>query len=121
MKDTPADQPPPYDLPAEGSSHNGPSYKAAPVAPKGPAMPSTSGYHYTNPVNQDHIISMLPPDHPQMICLQQGSHVRETKFGILGIIAAVVWFPLGIALCLIDRRVRCKRCGMILQDHTICA
>ena len=32
-----------------------------------------------------------------------------------GIIAAIVWFPLGIGLCLLDRSVTCKRCGAIIK------
>ena len=34
----------------------------------------------------------------------------------LGVLAAIIWFPLGIALCLLDRRVRCERCGETLED-----
>jgi len=33
----------------------------------------------------------------------------------LGLIAAVVWFPLGIGLCLLDRTVTCKRCGAVIK------
>ncbi|KAG1777821.1 hypothetical protein EV702DRAFT_1101138 [Suillus placidus] len=73
-------------------------------------------YHYQNPLTGEHIASLLPPDHPEMICLQQGGHVNQTKFGILGILAAIVWFPLGIGLCLLDRRVKCKRCGLVIDD-----
>ncbi|KAG1869735.1 hypothetical protein C8R48DRAFT_699578 [Suillus tomentosus] len=76
-------------------------------------------YHYQNPLTGERIASLLPPDHPEMICLQQGAHVNETKFGILGILAAIVWFPLGIGLCLLDRRVKCKRCGAVI-DNGIC-
>ena len=39
-----------------------------------------------------------------------------TNFSLLGILAAVFWFPLGIGLCLLDRRVRCHRCGLIIED-----
>ena len=35
---------------------------------------------------------------------------------ILGVIAAIVWFPLGIGLCLLDRRVQCKRCGESIEE-----
>ncbi|KAH7927527.1 hypothetical protein BV22DRAFT_1111061 [Leucogyrophana mollusca] len=73
-------------------------------------------YHYMNPRTGDQLTSLLPPDHPEMICLQQGGHVEQTKYGILGILAAIVWFPLGIGLCLLDRRVRCKRCGYTIDD-----
>ena len=37
-------------------------------------------------------------------------------FVLLGVIAAIVWFPLGIGLCLLDRRVHCKRCGESIED-----
>jgi len=80
-----------------------------------PSMPQTRVYHYVNPANGNHITSLLPPDHPEMVCLQQGSHVEETKFGFLGIVAAIVWFPLGIGLCLLDRTVTCKRCGAVIK------
>jgi hypothetical protein len=33
-----------------------------------------------------------------------------------GVLAAIIWFPLGIALCLLDRRVKCERCGETLED-----
>jgi len=49
-----------------------------------PAMPQTRVYHYVNPANGNHITSLLPPEHPEMVCLQQGSHVEETKYGFLG-------------------------------------
>ncbi|KAG2043329.1 hypothetical protein BDR03DRAFT_941113 [Suillus americanus] len=83
------------------------------------AMQQPTVYHYQNPLTGEHIASLLPPNHPEMICLQEGQHVNETKFGILGILAAIVWFPLGIGLCLLDRRVKCKRCGMVI-DNGIC-
>lgn len=35
---------------------------------------------------------------------------------MLGVIAAIVWFPLGIGLCLLDRRVQCKRCGESIEE-----
>lgn len=53
--------------------------------------------------------------HPEMICLQQG-HIIKTKYGILGILAAVFWFPLGIGLCLLDKRTKCERCGLLIED-----
>jgi hypothetical protein len=75
-----------------------------------------------------------------MVCLQAGEHVLETRYGFLGVlpicsllfidcvwthahvivfpgvIAAIVWFPLGIGLCLLDRRVQCKRCGDSIEE-----
>jgi len=95
------------------AGYQSPSRTAA--GPSAPTMPQTRVYHYVNPANGNHITSLLPPDHPEMVCLQQGSHIEETKFGLLGIIAAIVWFPLGIGLCMLDRTVTCKRCGAVVK------
>ena len=89
-----------------------------PALPPQPRTVQENGatlYVYRNPVTQEVIKSHLPPDHPQMICVQQG-HIPQSHFGIIGIIAAIVFFPIGIALCLLDRRVRCERCGYIISD-----
>ncbi|EPT05023.1 hypothetical protein FOMPIDRAFT_1112837 [Fomitopsis schrenkii] len=99
--------------------------EANPYSPAGPSsrtplMPSTTVYNYVNPQTGEHIVSLLPPDHPQMECLQRGGHSPSTRFGILGVLAAIVWFPFGIACCLLDRRVKCARCGMTL-DEGLCA
>jgi len=130
---TAQDSPPSYDI-VTGSASSNPASSPAPlqIYPKdsksqpqpgqtvsggpGPSMSPTMVYHYTNPITSEHIVSLLPPDHPEMVCLQAGEHVPESKFGILGIIAAVVWFPLGIGLCLLDRKVKCSRCGRILDN-----
>jgi Uncharacterized conserved protein (DUF2367) len=37
-------------------------------------------------------------------------------FVLVGVIAAIMWFPLGIGLCLLDRRVQCKRCGESIEE-----
>ncbi|TBU56851.1 hypothetical protein BD310DRAFT_1040242 [Dichomitus squalens] len=84
--------------------------------PQSAAQPATVVYNYVNPLTGERIVSLLPPDHPQMICLQQGGHVTTSKFGFLGILAAILWFPLGVGLCLLDRKVYCRRCGVILDD-----
>ncbi|KZS98601.1 hypothetical protein SISNIDRAFT_448881 [Sistotremastrum niveocremeum HHB9708] len=81
-----------------------------------PSMPFATVYYYVHPVTGERISSLLPPDHPEMVCLQQGGHVPHTRFGILGVLAAIIWFPLGIGLCLLDRRVRCERCGYMIED-----
>ncbi|KAF9227188.1 hypothetical protein BS17DRAFT_775085 [Gyrodon lividus] len=85
-----------------------------------PIMHQPTIYHYESPFTGEHLTSLLHPDHPEMVCLQQGGHVAQTKFGILGVLAAIVWFPLGIGLCLLDRRVKCRRCGVTI-DEGICA
>ncbi|KAG8863557.1 hypothetical protein FRB96_008297 [Tulasnella sp. 330] len=83
----------------------------APIA--GPA--STTVYHYQHPRTGHVITSLLPPNHPEMICLQAGEHIEKSKFGPIGVLAAIFWFPLGIGLCLLDRKIKCRRCGQTLQ------
>lgn len=48
-----------------------------------PSMPATTVYNYRNPLTGEVVASLLPPDHPQMVCLQQG-HIARSKFGVLG-------------------------------------
>lgn len=87
----------------------------------GPVQSPGGGLHHYQHPRSGHIVSTpLPPDHPEMICLQQGEHIRASRFGILGVLAAVFWFPLGIGLCLLDRRVFCKRCGRVIDDGISC-
>ncbi|KAG8902877.1 hypothetical protein FRB99_004005 [Tulasnella sp. 403] len=76
---------------------------------------ATTVYHYQNPRTGEMISSLLPPDHPEMICLQAGEHNTKARYGIVGILAAVFWFPLGVGLCLLDRKVTCKRCGVVVH------
>jgi len=49
-----------------------------------PVMHQPIVYHYQNPNTGEQLASLLPPDHPEMICIQEGGHLNETKFGILG-------------------------------------
>jgi len=72
-------------------------------------------YHYVHPLTQERVDSLLPPHHPEMICLQQG-HIPHNRFGWLGIIAAVFWFPLGLGCLLVDRQVKCERCAKVLEE-----
>ncbi|KAJ7497565.1 hypothetical protein FB451DRAFT_1211958 [Mycena latifolia] len=101
----PPPAPPAMDMGPSYVAHAGPSFSQNPVV-----------YHYNNPLTGEHVASLLPPDHPEMICLQAGEHVPHTNYGLLGILAAVFWFPLGVGLCLLDRRVKCARCGRVIED-----
>ncbi|CEL61084.1 hypothetical protein RSOLAG1IB_04324 [Rhizoctonia solani AG-1 IB] len=102
-KDTPYPQPAPQPQPHGGML-------IVPALGPGPTV-----YRYHNPRTGELVSSLLPPNHPEMICLQQG-HIIQTRYGILGILAAVFWFPLGIGLCLIDKRTKCERCGLRIDD-----
>lgn len=37
-----------------------------------------------NPATGERVASLLPPDHPEMVCLQAGGHVAQTRYGLLG-------------------------------------
>ncbi|KAF8800242.1 hypothetical protein BYT27DRAFT_7148907 [Phlegmacium glaucopus] len=130
---TPQDSPPSYDYATESSSSQGNVGKPKPDSSHDQPLliphhlpesyttqplptPSPMVYNYLNPVSGERVISLLPPNHPEMVCLQSGSHVPHTQYGLLGLLLAVFWFPLGIGLCLLDRRVRCSRCGLVIED-----
>ncbi|KZV79688.1 hypothetical protein EXIGLDRAFT_631507 [Exidia glandulosa HHB12029] len=76
-------------------------------------------YFYQDPVTGNRVTTFLPPDHPEMVCLMNG-HISKTRFGLLGVLAAIFWFPLGVGLCLVDRHVKCTRCNRILEDGITC-
>ncbi|PPQ82893.1 hypothetical protein CVT25_009680 [Psilocybe cyanescens] len=57
----------------------GPSYTTQPQN-----TPQPTVYNYVNPATGEQIVSLLPPGHPEMICLQAGSHVPHTQYGLLG-------------------------------------
>lgn len=61
---------------------SGPSvmYGATTTAPG----PAATVYYYQDPRTGQRVASLLPPDHPQMVCLQAGEHVPETRYGFLG-------------------------------------
>ncbi|KAI0780125.1 hypothetical protein C8Q74DRAFT_1263346 [Fomes fomentarius] len=141
QQQVPAQAPPSYDAAVNGDPMSGPyvpagpskgqdvkvplgvpalpipsQYTAGPPPAHSGQVPATTVYNYVNPLSGERVVSLLPPDHPQMVCLQQGGHVSASKFGILGVLAAIFWFPLGVGLCLLDRKVYCKRCGAILDE-----
>ncbi|KAL0956667.1 hypothetical protein HGRIS_002798 [Hohenbuehelia grisea] len=91
------------------NSASGPSRTTQPAF-----IPTPQIYRYVNP-DGSMTDSLLPPSHPEIICLQNG-HELQTNYGLLGILVAVFWFPLGVGLCLLDRRVKCARCGHVLND-----
>ncbi|KAF4598016.1 hypothetical protein EYR38_006410 [Pleurotus pulmonarius] len=136
VNDTPPsafiDSPPPYDPRDDKPIGDGSKPASAQSAPQlqptdlmlaGPSIPASYGaimvpgpppvHQYRGP-NGEIIYGLLPPNHPEMICLQQG-HDPETHYGLLGILAAIFWFPLGIGLCMLDRRVKCPSHGAVLS------
>ncbi|KAG8803537.1 hypothetical protein FRC17_006162 [Serendipita sp. 399] len=73
-------------------------------------------YHYTHPLTNHRVHSLLPPNHPKMQCLQYG-HLTKSRFGVAGILAAIFWFPLGLGCLLIDRDTVCTRCKRVVQPR----
>jgi hypothetical protein len=63
----------------------GPSY-----IPQQQGVFSPTIFHYVNPRTGEHVTSLLPPDNPEMVCLQEGGHLAETKFGLFGIFACLL-------------------------------
>jgi len=43
-----------------------------------------------------------------------GDHAITSKFGVMGIICAIVFFPLGLICLMADRKSVCMRCGQVL-------
>ncbi|EIM81272.1 uncharacterized protein STEHIDRAFT_162252 [Stereum hirsutum FP-91666 SS1] len=111
----------PLGKPSEAKSYMPPPPPPPQAQSYGATVPghSTTVYHYQDPRTGQQISSLLPPDAPAMICLQQGEHIAQTQYGILGVLAAVIWFPVGIACCLLDRKVKCKRCGEIISSGIV--
>jgi len=90
-----------------------PAPAPAPVAaPSSPLI-----HHYQNLHTGEIISSPLPPSHPAMHCLQSGTHIStSTHFGLVGILSAIVCFPVGLGCLLFDRTVICERCGEVLNE-----
>ena len=57
----------------------GPSYTVQPSYTSPPTV-----YNYINPLTGERVVSLLPPSHPEMICLQSGTHIPHTHYGLLG-------------------------------------
>ncbi|KAL1745713.1 hypothetical protein HDZ31DRAFT_81789 [Schizophyllum fasciatum] len=116
------DEEPPKSAPPADVKQQQPQASSPPFMTAGPSHIPHAGpmqpqvYYYMDPQTGNQIASLLPPDHPEMICLREGQHVTKTSFGLLGILAAVLWFPLGVGLCLVDRRTTCTRCGAVLHN-----
>ena len=57
------------------------------VATAEPAGPPNEPkvYHYKHPITGLEVVSLLPPDHPHIVCMQHGHQDVETRFGPLGL------------------------------------
>ncbi len=64
----------------------------------GATSPQTTVYYYQDPRTGQRVASLLPPDHPEMVCLQAGEHVPETRYGFLGALCLLALLLVGCVL-----------------------
>ncbi|KAJ2930292.1 hypothetical protein H1R20_g6817, partial [Candolleomyces eurysporus] len=98
-------------------NYGGPAYGRQPTF-----TPSPTVYYYNNPVNggEDNIPATSIPPRDGMLAGRRACATDELRDpGVIGILAAIFWFPLGIGLCLIDKKVKCSRCGITI-DEGVC-
>ncbi|KDQ60988.1 hypothetical protein JAAARDRAFT_191111 [Jaapia argillacea MUCL 33604] len=91
-----------------GGSLGGPLGGPLASPPMGtPAMPM-------NPAQRD---IQLGQEYQQRLLAQcaRGMHDSKTDYGIGGIIAAIVCFPIGLICLCVDRETKCTRCGVRLD------
>ena len=80
----------------------------------GPSQPTV--YYYMDPQTGNQIASLLPPDHPEMVCLREGQHVTKTSFGLLGASPSCTLASPSDILCRHHRRrpLVPSWCGLVL-------
>ncbi|PPQ99270.1 hypothetical protein CVT24_009315 [Panaeolus cyanescens] len=92
---------PPQQFAPQGAPPQGgyPVQGAPGQVPYNPQMAMAAGQNYAN----------------QLFALcAQGQHERVTKYGMFGIIMAVMCFPCGLICLFTDTEERCGRCGILL-------
>ncbi|KAJ7271872.1 hypothetical protein B0H12DRAFT_1091816 [Mycena haematopus] len=122
----PSYQPPPqaYQQPPQGFQQPPQGYQQP---PQGYQQPPTQGYA---PQQGGYAPQPTPQTHPSQMSAQQvgeqyraqlfaqcaqGIHQPTTKYGICGIITAVVCFPIGLICLFTDTEQKCDRCGIKLS------
>ncbi|KAL7415780.1 hypothetical protein BDY24DRAFT_382208 [Mrakia frigida] len=72
-------------------------------------------HYFVQPGPNGRMISTnLGPETEEMRCLMEG-HLAQSKFGIIGILSTIFFFPWGLAVCALDRKVVCKRCKQVID------
>ncbi|XP_020392833.1 brain protein I3 [Stegostoma tigrinum] len=97
----PGYQPPPYSYPASGY---------VPPAPAGIQPPVCPGSNYSN----TYTIIQQPAAASVVVvggCPACRVGVLEDDFTCLGVLCAILFFPIGILFCLALRQRRCPNCG----------
>ncbi len=115
VRPTAFDESPPKGDKAPPAPEPSPAYMMVPGPSSYHTQPVHDGqtpivYRYVHPETGEQIASLLPPNHPEMMCLQSG-HVPHTSYGILG-----MWL-LGILNSFIDKLcIRYTCCGILVPS-----
>jgi hypothetical protein len=51
---------------------------------------------------------------PDVQCQQQG-HIITTTYGVVGLLSAILFFPCGVIVCMMDKTERCARCHQVFR------
>ncbi|KAJ7449900.1 hypothetical protein FB451DRAFT_1410687 [Mycena latifolia] len=111
-------------------AYSPPEPAGPPVYTPPPLNPQQSGYAQPPPQNypqpqqgyapqpqpQQRTAAQVGEDYRAQLFAQcaQGIHQPTTKYGICGIITAVVCFPIGLICLFTDTEQKCDRCGIKL-------
>ncbi|KAL7979234.1 hypothetical protein Chor_015258 [Crotalus horridus] len=94
------DRPPPYSPYGPAGNYPAHTYGAIPPAPPYPFPAAGTGPGYTAPA------ASQPHNYPNTTV-----GVLEDTFTCLGILCAILFFPIGIIFCLALRQRTCPNCG----------
>ncbi|CAH4028844.1 unnamed protein product [Pieris brassicae] len=119
-KPTVTEQPPPYSASVPPGQPSGPYPQPSPQpAYQSPYPPPPPGYRpYNAPSNQPYLPNygatniIIPPAIIAVgACPACRVGILEDDFTCLGILCAILFFPLGILCCLALKNRRCSNCG----------
>ncbi|KAJ6596982.1 hypothetical protein DFH09DRAFT_107961 [Mycena vulgaris] len=110
---------PPVYTPPAGYQQSPPPQDYAQPPPQGYAQPPPQGYApqpqpQSYPSQQS--AAQVGEQYRAQLFAQcaQGIHQPTTKYGVCGIITAVICFPIGLICLFIDTEQKCDRCGIKL-------
>ncbi|KAG8813600.1 hypothetical protein FRC19_002325 [Serendipita sp. 401] len=97
-------------------SQSQPQVQAPPAFEEQQVAQTTPTYIWRHPITNETYDTGLPHDHPDVHCLESG-HIPRTRYGLVGILSTIFWFPLGLLVMMHDRSVECERCSRVLVDR----
>ncbi|KAI6123040.1 hypothetical protein EDD16DRAFT_711914 [Pisolithus croceorrhizus] len=83
--------------------------------PTGAHDAATTVYHYHNLQTGDHLASLLPPDHPRWSVSSRVVMTRRLSLAS-SVSGGGSMVPAWCRSLPLDRRVVCKRCGLLIDD-----